>query len=221
MAVEIWPVIHLVSTEPKVTIENAEIAKRCGCPGVFLISMGGYDEIIDPSASLIRDMVPGLKIGSNRLQSGPLDSVHHDMTMGYDATWSDYSWRSQIAGLTSLTGKGAHKFFAACAMKGETHNELDPEGSAQMAVRCGFIPMTSGHTTGATAPRSKIVRLRNAIGPTAPLAVSGVHPPTAHELVPLTTHWLVATAISKDFYRFDEAKLRFLKHQSEFTGGKA
>ena len=84
------------------------------------------------------------------------------------------------------------------------------ELSAREAVARGFIPMTSGSGTGVTAPFEKIERLRKAIGPAAPLAMSGVHPPHADRLVPLVTHFLVATCISRDFYTFDEAMLQYL-----------
>lgn len=219
MSVEIWPVIHL-STVPAFTFENARIAERCGCPGVFLISMNGQDAMIDPAAQLIRDMVPGLKIGINMLTETPIDSVKHSIDKGYDATWSDYSWQSDADDIGLETFGSRHKFFAAVAMKGETHDEPLPEFSARKACAFGFIPMTSGSSTGVTAPFEKIEMLRKAIGPDAPLAMSGVHPPTADRLVPLTTHWLVATAISDDFYRFNENKLRYLKQQSLSKGGE-
>jgi hypothetical protein len=213
MAVEIWPVIH-VSLDPVVTIENARIAHRCGCPGVFLISMSGDDSKIDPAAALIRRGVPELKIGINRLTSTPLECVEEALASGYDAAWSDYSWQDQVENICGRIGNTPFKFFAAVAMKGETHDEPYPEKSAFLAKDHGFIPMTSGSGTGVTAPFDKIRNLSYALGSGSPLAMSGVHPPLAHNLVPYTTHWLVATAISKDFYRFDEDKLKYLKTQS-------
>ncbi len=206
---DIWPVIHL-STVDKLTVENASMAARCGCPGVFLISMSGNDDAVDPAAALIRREVPGLKIGINLLTKSPSWAVCHSMNQGYDATWSDFAW--QGTGVDAYIEKAGvdHKFFAAVAFKGETHNEPDPHASAREAVARGFIPMTSGSGTGVTAPFEKIERLRKAIGPAAPLAMSGVHPPHADRLVPLVTHFLVATCISRDFYTFDEAMLQYL-----------
>jgi hypothetical protein len=207
MSVEVWPVIHL-SGALSVTLNNSQIAQRCGCPGVFLISMHGKDALIDPAADMIRREVPGLKIGINMLTESPLDSVLHSIAMGYDATWSDYAWQVESDGIYDLCRAG-HKFFAAVAMKGETHDEITPEVSALDAYLMGFVPMTSGSGTGVPAPHDKIERLRKAIGPDGPLAMSGVHPPF-ERLAALTTHWLVATAISSDFYHFDEAKLHAL-----------
>jgi hypothetical protein len=40
--------------------------------------------------------------------------------------------------------------------------------------------------------------------------MSGIHPPDAHLLTPLATHFLVATCISSDFYTFDEPMLQYL-----------
>jgi hypothetical protein len=214
MSVEIWPVIHL-SNQPAITIENARIAQRCGCPGVFLISMMGKDSEIDPAAAIIRNAVPDLKIGINMLTQTPLEAVSHSIAKGYDATWSDYAWQEDAQDIWGMTFGIKHKFFAAVAMKGETHDEPNPEGSARRAAKYNFVTMTSGSSTGVTAPIEKIKRLRNALGRDYPLAMSGVHPPTADKLVPLTNYWLVATAISDDFYRFNETKLQYLKLQSE------
>ena len=209
---EIWPVIHL--SDDRRTIINARIAAACGCPGVFLIAMDGDDEKIDPAAALIRREFPALKIGINQLSKLPLSSVWESLDRGYDATWSDYSWQpaDDIHRLLTRRVTG-HKFFAAVAFKGPTYRERDPEASAREAVARGFIPMTSGHGTGVTAPFEKIERLRQAIGPGAPLAMSGVNPPTADRLAPLVTHMLVATCISKDFYEFDEMKLSYLSRR--------
>lgn len=209
-ALNIWPVIHL--SDDRRTIENAEIAARCGCPGVFLISMSGLDWQVDPAAELIRREVPSLKIGINLLKPDPAFSVRHSIERGYDATWSDYSWRDEEVRL-----KHGHQFFAAVAFKGETHNEPDAEASAREAVARGFIPMTSGAGTGVTAPLDKIKRLRAAIGPDAPLAMSGVNPNRAYQLRGLATHFLVATCISRDFYSFEESKLRYLIKQSHLS----
>ena len=208
----IWPVIHL-SDHPSLTVSNAEMAARCGCPGVFLIAMNGDDSMIDPAAKLIRSEVPSLKVGINMLQTGPADAVRHSIDHGYDATWSDYAWQEDEVRL-----KHGHQFFAAVAMKGETYNEPDPEASAREAVACGFIPMTSGSGTGITAPINKIKMLRNAIGPDAPLAMSGVNPPHAHLLTPMATHFLVATCISSDFYTFDETMLQYLAAKTRGAG---
>jgi len=141
--------------------------------------------------------------------TGPAEAVRHSIDQGYDATWSDYEWRDEEVRL-----KHGHQFFAAVAFKGETHDEPDPDASAREAVARGFIPMTSGHGTGVTAPIEKIQQLRKAIGPGAPLAMSGVNPPDAHLLTPLATHFLVATCISSDFYTFDETMLRYLASQA-------
>jgi predicted TIM-barrel enzyme len=169
--------------------------------------------MIAPAARLIRRGVPGLKIGINMLRSRPFDAVLHSINAGFDATWSDYDWRDERIDLIR-DADSDHKFFAAVAFKGQTHNEPDPEGSAREAVARGFIPMTSGNGTGVTAPLGKIRRLRAAIGPNAPLAMSGINPNRAYQLRGLATHFLVATCISLDFYTFDESKLRYLINQS-------
>ena len=204
MTPQVWPVIHL--SDDRRTIANANIAARCGCPGVFLIAMDGDDAKIAPAARLIRRGVPSLKIGANRLRSEPFDALLDNLNAGYDATWSDYTWQHEQLELIR-DADSDHLFFAAVAMKGETHNEPDPEGSAREAVARGFIPKTSGSGTGIAAPIKKITNMRKAIGPDAPLAMSGVDVSRMSELAPLVSHFLIATCISKNFYEFDEAML--------------
>jgi hypothetical protein len=138
MTVEIWPVIH-VSPDSNITLENADIAQRCGCPGVFLISMSGEDRFTDVHAQLIREQFK-LKIGVNLLTMSPFETVEHSLAQGYEASWSDYSWRGERESIRRLIEGSNHKFFAAVAMKGETHDEPNPEQSARIAEDHGIHP---------------------------------------------------------------------------------
>jgi hypothetical protein len=203
MTPQVWPVIHL--SYDRRNVENAQIAARCGCSGVFLISMSGRDEQVDPAANLIRRVVPDLKVGINLLTMDPALAVIHAINHGYDATWSDYAWQHTY--IEKLIDGRDHQFFAAVGFKGETYNEADPKASARQAVARGFIPMTSGSGTGIAASISKIASMRNAVGPDAPLAMSGVDVARMDELAPLVSHFLIATCVSKNFYEFDEAML--------------
>jgi len=203
---QVWPVIHL--RDKHVALRNAEIAHGCGCPGVLLIQMMGRDEIIDEAAAYIRKVLPHLKIGANRLSSSAIDSMNHNVAMGLDATWCDGGdWKT-------IKVPANHLFFAPVAFKGSTYNDANPEQAAKFAALNSFIPTTSGPTTGAEAPLEKIARLRSALHPKSPLAMSGITFANVPTLRTMVTHFLVATSISSDFYNFDKRKLNTLVEMS-------
>jgi len=196
---QVWPVIHV--RDSLTSIANARIAQACGCAGVFLISMSGNDRLLKPVKAAINRAVPGFKVGANFLSLDCDQAVTRSLADGYDATWADDAWQHHDI------NAGSHPFFAAVAFKGSTYRDPFPKQTAREAVARGFIPMTSGAGTGVAAPVSKIAGLREALGPDAPLAMSGVDVARMDDLAPLVSHFLIATCISKDFYQFDEAML--------------
>lgn len=201
---EVWPVIHV--RDLPTSIRNASIAQSCGCSGVFLISMHGADDELVPVKAGLNRLLPGFKVGANFLSMDCDVAVTRSLMDGYDATWADDAW--QDTNVHDLIRPSRHPFFAAVAFKGSTYHDPHPDRTAREAVARGFIPMTSGSGTGVAASISKIARLREAIGPDAPLAMSGVDVARMDELAPLVSHFLIATCVSKNFYEFDEAMLR-------------
>jgi hypothetical protein len=201
MTPQVWPVIHVRDT--KTAAANARIAQACGCTGVFLISMHGDDRTLKPVKAALNRLLPGFKVGANFLSLDCDQAVLRSIADGYDATWADDAWQHTDIHQWS----GSHPFFAAVAFKGSTYRDPHPDRTAREAVARGFIPMTSGSGTGVAASISKIAGLREALGPDAPLAMSGVDVSRMDELAPLVSHFLIATCISKDFYQFDEAML--------------
>jgi hypothetical protein len=196
---EVWPVIHLRNA--RTSILNAGIAQDCGASGVFLISMHGHDDSLASHRAALKREFPDLKVGANYLTKGSGASIQRSLKEGFDATWSDYDW-------DDVPFCDPRPFFAPVAFKGQTYNNPNPGEDAREAVLRGFIPMTSGSGTGVSAPIYKIEKLREAIGPDAPLAMSGVDVKRLNILAELVTHFLIATCISKDFYEFDRAMLR-------------
>lgn len=228
-APEVWPVIHLAGLD--LALSNAAIARACGCPGVFLIQMEGYDDEIAPAAMAIRARFPDLKIGANFLSLRADEALRRSLALGLDATWADApgvrSDRTQPWVLESLVpqlrANPQHLFFGSVAFKYQPA-ELDPPAAALRATELGMVPTTSGSATGIAPDAAKLHAIRLAldearasqsatISPAgaAPLAVaSGISPENAYELGRFLTHILVATGVSRSFHELDEATLRRL-----------
>lgn len=219
---QVWPVIHL-STELKNT-ENVRIAVACGCPGVFLIHMGGEDELIDPFALQLKRAHPSLMVGVNYLTLPAHLALERSLKLGLDATWTDNPGvrsdviSSHVEFITRQLGltQRPHLFFGSVAFKYQPA-EPDPAEAARRAAGFGMIPTTSGSKTGVAPEPAKLAAMRQALGD-GPLAVaSGFTPDNAYELGRFVTHILVSTGISKfgSDDEFDETLLRRLIEQLE------
>lgn len=214
MSIEVWPVIHVADN--KRAVECAWVAIRCKCPGVLLISMSGENNLLDEiGLDVFRSTAGAIKIGVNYLGLRSVDALLRSQKFGYDATWTD---RQEFTrGELSADAKGmnavhrpGHKFFVAVAFKGQEPDPF-PGDSAKLAAHFGFIPTTSGERTGVAPAVEKIAGIRRRLGPADPLAIaSGVTPENVDGFAPYVSHVLVSTGISRDFYDFDEDKLRRL-----------
>lgn len=229
---EVWPVIHLAGIE--LALRNATIARACGCPGVFLIQMNGYDDEIEPAAQAIRARFGDLKIGGNFLSSRADEALRRSLAMGLDATWSDapgvrsdgvQPWLQESL-VPQLQAHPQHLFFGSVAFKYQPV-DADPPAAALRAAELGMVPTTSGSATGIAPAADKLHAMRLALNqaqaqaraqaqaqPCTPLAVaSGITPDNACELGRFLTHILVATGVSKSFHELDEQALRRLVAQ--------
>lgn len=209
---QVWPVIHIAGLAA--ARRNAEIAKTCGCTGVFVIDMDGSNETIDEIALDLKRGFPALKVGINYLGVPVHLAVARSLALGMDATWSDEPGvrsdgvmvRTREAVMPALQDNPGHLFFASVAFK-YARVDVDPAAAARAACALGMIPTTSGLATGVAPDARKLQSMRAAIGD-APLAVaSGINVDNAFELGRFLTHVLVATGISSSFYEFDEALL--------------
>jgi hypothetical protein len=205
---QVWPVIHLRSLD--LGIENAQITADSGCPGVFLISMDGNDESIDPIADSIKTRLPNLLVGVNYLTKTAEAAIARSLKAGHHATWADgagirsdedSALPARCAAL--LAGRKDHQFFASFDFKYQ-RKDPNPPRAARMALDLGFVPTTSGMKTGSAPVPAKLAAIRDEIGIEAPLAVaSGITPDNVASLGPYLSHILVATGISRSFYEFD------------------
>lgn len=215
----VWPVIHLKEGAVDLALDNAAIAHRCGCAGVFVIDMEGDNQQVVPTAKRIRQAHPTLKVGVNLLGVNPLMVLSQSLAAGLDATWTDSpgvtsrnvsSMAQAIADL--LKDHPDHQFFGSVAFKYQPA-ESDPSAAAHAAARLGMVPTTSGAATGAAPAESKLAAMREALGG-RPLAVaSGITPENVEVLGPYLTHILVATGVSDTFHELSAPKLQALMHR--------
>lgn len=219
MPIEIHPVIHYRSL--LACMHNVELVAKANCSGVMLIQMDGNDEILDEAVGPIKANFPQLKVGVNRLGTGHLEGLLHNLELGCDATWVDNGHVTSegplsLAEVTRdiLKKHPGHRFYAGVAFKYQMH-EKDPPAAALNALGLGFIPTTSGSGTGSAPSLQKITAMA-AVLPHHTLAVaSGIDPENIAEYLPFLGHILVSTGISKSFSEFDERLLNLLVEKTK------
>lgn len=216
MVTKVFPVIHYETVRQ--ALDNAAIAERCGCPGVFLISMDGRDDELDQAIMAVKFRFTGLKVGGNFLSLGPLEALQRCLDLEIDATWTDKPGVTSAGANADahairdlLLANPEHAFFGSVAFKYQAP-ERDPAKAALNAFELGMIPTTSGAATGVAVDTTKLATMKGALG-AAPLALaSGVSPENAHLFIPHVDYFLVSTHISEtpDSPMLSESKLRAL-----------
>lgn len=197
---QVLPVIHYENIRQ--SLYNAGIVSRCGCPGVFLISMDGEDDELDQALIAVKSNFPNLKVGGNFLTQKPLAALKRSLDLGIDMTWTDkpgvtsFGPNDEALAISEMLGEyPEHKFFGSVAFKYQTPDHF-PAQAAVAAANLGMIATTSGAATGEAADVAKLELMKKALG-TQPLALaSGVSPANAHIFLPFVDYFLVATHIS-------------------------
>lgn len=206
------PVIHHLKYD--LSVQQAEFALTHGADGIFLISHNGDDDQLEQPTRDIKQRFPTKLIGINLLSKDALSSLQIAKNWQLDMVWTDGSGVSS-RGATDLATKVAEElqnackdvmFFGSVAFKYQ-RPEPDPAKAAQLALQLGMIPTTSGPGTGEapTVDKIKSIHMHNIDGPLA--IASGMTVENIQEFLPFASHFLVATGICVDFYRFDESKL--------------
>lgn len=210
------PVIHYLDNSQ--AMRNAEMVFDAGCDNVMLINMNGPGLALIPVCEDIKTKYPEKRLGVNFLDTVKPDELPFNIIPYLNMTWtdcqltyslqSDYGLAKDIMNL--LEERENHQLFCAAAFKYQQH-EPNPIQAAGKALDFGFIPTTSGSTTGVPADPSFVRTLREGINSESPLAIaSGVTPDNAHLFLPYVSHILVSTGISESFYEFDKVKLKDL-----------
>jgi hypothetical protein len=213
---QVWPVIHY--TTIRLALENAAIVARCGCPGVFLISMDGQDDELDQAIIAVKSRFPELKVGGNFLTQGPLAALTRCLDLSIDATWTDRPGVSsfgpneealQIAQM--LEQHPEHMFFGSVAFKYQAAEPF-PAQAGVAAANLGMIATTSGPATGEAVDVTKLEVMKAALGERPLGLASGVSPENARLFTPYVDYFLVSTHVSESptSPMLSEAKLRAL-----------
>lgn len=198
---QVWPVIHYETIRQ--ALDNAAIVARCGCPGVFLISMDGRDDELDQAIVAVKARFPELKVGANFLTQGPLAALERCLDLDIDATWSDRPGVAsfgpneealQIAALLAVHSE--HMFFGSVAFKYQKAEPF-PAQAGVAAAGLGMIATTSGPATGEAVDVSKLAVMKAALGDQPLGLASGISPENAHLFTPYVDYFLVATHVSE------------------------
>jgi hypothetical protein len=193
---KIFPVIH--HHYPSTTLNEADVAFKCGADGVFLISHGGQDNQIVRLAVEIKQKYPNWLVGVNLLSHRVLDAAWKLVETPINMLWADYAGISsapvnpeQVTLLKqALDGR---LLFAGVAFKGQDP-EPNPAVAALNALRQGFIPTTSGERTGVPPTVEKIVHM--SLATNGKLAVaSGMTLDNVADYSTYLSHILVSTGI--------------------------
>jgi hypothetical protein len=216
MKTQVFPVIHYNTIRQ--SLDNAAIAERCGCPGVFLISMDGRDDELDQAIMAVKYRFTNLQVGANFLTLGPLAALTRSLELDINATWTDRPGVNSTGPSTEALAVGErlrknpdHQFFGSVAFKYQAPERF-PAQAAIAASNQGMIATTSGPGTGEAADVSKLADMKESLG-ALPLALaSGVSPDNVHLFLPYVDYIFVATHISESptSPMLSEAKLRAL-----------
>ena len=215
---KIIPVIH--HRDELLTFRNAQLCHKNNVYGLFIISMEGNNEGLAALARKIKNEFPTLKIGVNHLGYKSLNSLYECLNYSLDMMWSDEpivtgSFISKEAeDIYKELNENKIDFFNSVAFKYQAE-EFYIEDSVKNSKSLGFIPTTSGQATGVAAEINKIKKMKEALRD-YPLAIaSGLTPENVKEYSKMIDYGLVATGISKNFYEFDEEKIKSILKNKE------
>jgi hypothetical protein len=220
----ILPVIHVA--EPEQALRNAEIARRQGCDGVFLIRHEiDYRELLRIHHQLF-EAFPDWWIGVNCLDLSP-SQVFDVITDEVAGVWVDNAMidEREPVQVEAVAIRAAREqsgwqglYFGGVAFKYQRQVE-DVERAARLATAYMDVLTTSGPATGEPADRVKIETMKAVLGD-FPLAIaSGTTPENAGGYLEMADCFLVATGISKSWLAFDEERVRdFVRRVRTYRG---
>lgn len=200
----VLPVIHCIDEAQVRTA--ADVAHEADADGVFLINQGGmaFDHLA-PLAESIASDVPFVGLNLLGMTSVALYSAaHHKL----DAIWSDRCDLSK-----NIRARAAYEglFFGGVAFKYQPAPSSIRDAVAHAVAEEVDVLTTSGVATGSQPALSKIIAMREVMGPDHALAIaSGIQPNNVEPFLPYTDAFLVATGVESSFGVFDLARLRAL-----------
>lgn len=196
---KIYPVIHY--RDLSTTERNLKLIIESGCDGVFLINMDGTSEVLNSGLSLARELGgEDFFVGVNRLNETNLAMGSLMVTdRSVNGIWVDNP------GLYSDVFEWSVDYLSESL---RTRKKEDPDFNFFGSV--AFKTQRKDPNPGIAANLGKIQVMKEAIEEW-PLAIaSGITPENVDSFLPYVDYFLVATGISKDFFNFDEEKVKML-----------
>lgn len=205
-APKFFPVIHL--RDDVQGHREADKAFDAGADGVFFINHFGDDAMAVRLATETKRKRNDWYVGINLLASGPVVAFEQAITARLDGVWAD----AVGVDSTGLNGKAqdlrqlhvrypAIDIFAGVAFKYQAE-DANPMGTVHQLNNLGWIPCTSGASTGTAAEVNKVANLGNVSSTGLGLA-SGVTLDNVADYLPYVSHFFIASSISHDDYTFD------------------
>ncbi|MGD9047817.1 MAG: BtpA/SgcQ family protein [Anaerolineae bacterium] len=211
----ILSVVHVA--EPEQALRNAEIARRQGCDGVFLIRHEIDNTELLRIHHQLYEAFPDWWIGVNCLDLSP-SKVFDVITDEVAGVWVDNamidereSLQVKAEAIQAAREQSGWQglYFGGVAFKYQRYVE-DVGRAARLAAEYMDVVTTSGPATGESADRVKIQTMKAALGD-VPLAIaSGTTPENVGGYLEIADCFLVATGISKSWLEFDEERVREL-----------
>jgi len=220
---KLFPVIHFKNLET--VYFNLNICLNNNCQGVILINMDNKPHELIPAIQLIRNITGNdFFIGVNFLNtdiSFVTEQIIYNNSI--NGIWIDnpglYYKKMEypiyeLHESFSLRKEKDQEFIFFGSVMFKTHvYKNDDTVVTKMAKNLGWIPTTSGRATGIAADIEKISIMKKHIGD-YPLAIaSGITPENVDLFLPYIDYYLVSTGISKNFYEFDDNKVKYLTNK--------
>lgn len=216
------PVVHPVGRRE--ALDSVRVAVAAGCRGVFLINQGMSAEQVLELVMVVRTEFPALWVGVNLLGRSAADVLRRglDVCEGrLDGIWTDNAGiepdghsDGAVAFLETraeLAWSGL--YFGGVAFKYQRPVPADRLGEvARRAVDYMDVVCTSGPGTGHAADVSKVIAMREGMGPEPALALaSGVTEANVGDYLQYVNAYLVGTGIEQELGVLDPARVGHLR----------
>lgn len=200
-----YAVIHASSVQHGQA--NVAAAMQAGADGVALINQRCSPEDMEKLALVTKQAFPRATVLVNQLGDNAA-TERIALRVGYGTeestkkcgVWVDSYDPSHLGELDRLLRLHL-PFFAGVGFKYQPESDLEVGWKLAHARRfalegAAFVPMTSGHRTGAPPEMEKLRAFRHLLGKICPLAVaSGVDAENIGGMLPFATHFLVGTSL--------------------------
>lgn len=211
----ILPVIHIKNGN--LALKNAIIAKEAGADGIWIID---HNLKSNSDLSILANYIENeckFWVGANYLGLGSNTAFEEAFKMDVRGVWTDnagieddfVSEEADIVNELRLLAKDSCLYFGGVAFK---YQKPIYDLATVTKVAKGYVDVitTSGSGTGIAADIDKIKTIYEA-AEGHPIAIaSGITPENVEEYLPYVDAFLVSTGINKDFYNFDEERLKML-----------